>query len=405
MRAAHKPTPEQRLFLSAFRAALHGEQIPPQDGELLCGALTIAVQQGLLPVVLEAVPEAHDPQRESEAIEAFRKHAVGQVLRQAARDLDCRAIYRCLRQHGMQPVVFKGVLCSRLYPMKFHRISGDCDLYFPPEEQPAARRLLEECGLRCQSHDELYYEQSYRDPEERVNIEFHRTLFEAGVVAIDDMNGFFADFTDRTAEIDGWLSMSPHDHMLYLILHAFRHFVGNGVGLRQTCDVGLWAQTYGGDIDWEKLLTQCASVRADKFAAALFRISEQYLGMTLPLPDAWRDIAPNPDAMLADMLAGGVFGFQHAYSMFGTSLTMNAVKRDHSGRLSGVWQNLFPPYRFMVERYPYLGHHPILLPFAWCRRISGYVRRWLTEDNVSAVKGIQLSRARLKLLKQYDIIK
>ena len=42
-------------------------------------------------------------------------------------------------------------------------------------------------------------------------------------------------------EIDGLLAMPPHEHLLYLLLHAYKHFVRSGIGLRQFCNIGLWA--------------------------------------------------------------------------------------------------------------------------------------------------------------------
>ena len=39
-----------------------------------------------------------------------------------------------LRQVGLHPVVVKGQLCSRLYPLRDHRISADDDLLIPDGE-------------------------------------------------------------------------------------------------------------------------------------------------------------------------------------------------------------------------------------------------------------------------------
>ena len=397
---------KQQLFLAALRAALHGEHLETlPDTEALCGAMAIALQQGILPVVLEAIPAAQDPQPESDELAAYRQLAISQSLQLAERTLDFRALYRFLRQNGLHPVVFKGVLCSRLYPLEFHRTSGDNDLYVPPAELPNAHRLLLEYGLSMTSQNEHYFEVTYRDTDNRIHVEIHRSLFETGVVATDDLNQFFCNIFAQTIEIDGWLSMPPHEHMLYLLLHAYKHFINCGIGLRHACDVALWARTYGSNIDWKILLTQCESVHAEKFAAALFRISEQYLGILLPLPNCWRAILVNPEPLLADMLSGGVFGFRRAHSMLSTALTMNAVKRNHSGRISSVWHNFFPPRRLLLQRYPYLRRHPFLLPIAWISRILNYLFRWHRQDNITVAESHRMSKARLNLLKQYGIIR
>ena len=56
-------------------------------------------------------------------------------------------LYRKLRAAGLHPVVVKGQLCSRLYPLKDHRISADDDLYIPDAEFMACHEQLLANGL------------------------------------------------------------------------------------------------------------------------------------------------------------------------------------------------------------------------------------------------------------------
>lgn len=97
-------------------------------------------------------------------------------------------------------------------------------------------------------------------------IELHRHLFDSAEDAHDELKHFFADL--NPVEIDGFLAMPPHEHLLYLLLHAYKHFVRSGIGLRQFCDIGLWARAYHAEIDWQRLHEQCESVHAATFAAA-----------------------------------------------------------------------------------------------------------------------------------------
>ena len=124
-------------------------------------------------------------------------------------------------------------------------------------------------------------------------IELHRHLFDSAEDAHDELNHFFADLTP--VEIDSFLAMPPHEHLLYLLLHAYKHFVRSGIGLRQFCDIGLWARAYHAEIDWQRLHEQCESIHAATFAAAAFRIARDYLGIEFDLRafglDVWFDNA------------------------------------------------------------------------------------------------------------------
>ena len=96
-----------------------------------------------------------------------------------------------------------------------------------------------ECGF-C-SRDGLY-------------IELHQSPFPPDAYEMGDSNGYFAAAASRAMTVDvegaGIRTLNGHDHLLYLLLHAFKHFIHSGFGIRQVCDIVLWAETYGGSVDW-----------------------------------------------------------------------------------------------------------------------------------------------------------
>ena len=148
----------------------------------------------------------------------------------------------------------KGQLCSRLYLLRDHRISADDDLLIPDGEFLACHEQLLTNGLTTDTPaDELATadEVSYTKNGSTLYIELHRHLFDSSEDAHDELNYFFADIP--AAEIDGLLTMPPHEHLLYLLLHAYKHFVRSGIGLRQFCDIDLWARAYHAEIDWQRL--------------------------------------------------------------------------------------------------------------------------------------------------------
>ena len=68
---------------------------------------------------------------------------------------------------------------------------------------------------------------SYTKKDSPLYIELHRHLFDSAQDAHDELNHFFADIAP--VEVDGFLTMPPHEHLLYLILHAYKHFVYSGI--------------------------------------------------------------------------------------------------------------------------------------------------------------------------------
>lgn len=333
-----------------------------------------------------------------------KQQVIGQVLNQTVRSAEFADLYRKLRSAGLHPIVVKGQLCSRLYPLKDHRISADDDLYISDAEFMACHEQLLANGLTSDTPvDELATadEVSYTKEGSPLYIELHRHLFDSAEDAHDELNHFFADL--NPVETDGFLAMPPHEHLLYLLLHAYKHFVRSGIGLRQFCDIGLWARAYHGEIDWQRLHEQCESVHAATFAAAAFRIARDYLGIDFDLPTPW-DASIDAEPLLHDTLCGGVYGSNDLTRLHSSTVTLNAVKASRTGEKSSVLSTVFPKREYLERRYPYLKKRPYLLPVAWVQRIAHYASEKRSGAGSSASGSIKLAKERIELMKRYGIM-
>ncbi len=326
------------------------------------------------------------------------------MLHQTVRSAEFAALYAKLRAAGLHPVAVKGQLCSRLYPLKDHRISGDDDLYIPDSEFFACHEALTANGLSTDTPaDELSAadEVTYTKKDGPLYIELHRRLFDSSEDAHDDLNRFFADI--HPVEIDGFFAMPPHEHLLYLILHAYKHFVRSGIGLRQFCDIGLWAREYHDEIDWQHLHDQCADVHAATFAAAAFKIAREYLGIAFALYEPWNG-SVDAEPLLHDTLCGGVYGSNDYTRLHASTVTLNAVKASRTGGKSSVLRTIFPKTDYLKRRYPYLKKHPYLLPAAWFQRIVHYAGEKHSSADGGASGSVKLAKERIELMKLYDIM-
>ena len=395
-------TATETQFLHIAKAAVSGGELPTEAVDWPA-IFTLANQQKLLPILFEAVRKTPSAGENAPLFAAIKQQVIGQVLSQTVRSAEFADLYRKLRAAGLHPVVVKGQLCSRLYPLKDHRISADDDLFIPESEFFACHEALLANGLTTDTPaDELPTadEVSYTKKDSPLYIELHRHLFDSAEDTHDELNHFFVDIAP--VEIDGFLTMPPHEHLLYLILHAYKHFVRSGIGLRQFCDIGLWAQAYHDQIDWQRLHDQCAGVHAATFAAAAFRIARTYLGIDSDLPAPWNsDVDVEP--LLHDALCGGVYGSNDYTRLHSSTVTLNAVKASRTGEKSSVLRTVFPKREYLERRYPYLKKRPYLLPVAWVQRIAHYAGEQSGADN-SASGSIKLGKERIELMKLYGII-
>ncbi len=396
-------TATERQFLHIAKAAISGGDLPAENVDWHA-VFTLANQQKLLPILFEAVRKMPAAEENVALFAVTKQQVIGKALNQTVRSAEFSDLYHKLRSAGLHPIVVKGQLCSRLYPLKDHRISADDDLYISDAEFMVCHEQLLANGLTTDTPaDELPTadEVSYTKDGSPLYIELHRHLFDSAEDSHDELNHFFADL--NPVEIDGLLAMPPHEHLLYLLLHAYKHFVRSGIGLRQFCDIGLWARAYHAEIDWQRLHEQCESVHAATFAAAAFRIARDDLGIGFDLPAPWSN-AVDVEPLLHDSLCGGVYGTNDLTRLHSSTVTLNAVKASRTGEKSSVLRTVFPKREYLERKYPYLKKRPYLLPVAWVQRIAHYASEKKAGTDNSASGSIKLAKERIELMKQYDIM-
>ena len=401
---------ESKLFLQALKAAL--EDRPAEVSQTVTAEqwgrlFELARAHQVLPMVLQAVhgcpaEETIPPQ----PLQSCRQQVRRMVMIQTVKTARFLPLLEQLKQAGAEPLVVKGVICRNLYPHPDQRMSSDEDLLVAPEKMELCHRIMTGQGLVTE--DALTaFEVSYKEPGGALYLEVHQSLFPPQSDAYGDFNRFFSDARSRAVEIGGVPTLGYTDHLFYLICHAFKHFLHSGFGIRQVCDVTLFANQFGKDVDWLLLYENCRTIRAEKFAAAMFRIGAKHLTFDPEracYPEIWRDISVDEEPMLADLLDSGVFGSADINRLHSSNMTLGAVEAQKQGREKhGVMRSLFPPAKALESRYPYLKDHPALLPVAWGSRILTYGREAL-RSGTDAGESVRIGNRRIGLLKEYDII-
>ncbi len=373
----------------------------------------LAEQHHVLPMVTDAAHQAYGIKVPWDRLKKYKKRAQQLAFLQTTKTQRFVSLYGFLADRGLTPLVMKGLICRDLYPNPDFRFSADEDLMIPPDQVAAYHKVLTEYGLKAESPDESTaseQEISYRSEDGVLFLEVHRFAFSSDSVAYGDYNAFFEGVFERavTEKHDGTdiRTMAPTYHMLYLICHILKHFLHGGCGIRQVCDIGLFAQKYTGQIDWLQLRKQIDSIHALDFTVSLFAIAEESLGIDLTgIPDVFRSSKTDPEALLEDILDSGVYGSSTMSRKHSAAITLQAVEsarsQTHGGRFRRR-RTLFPPVSAMAKRYPYLAKYPCLLPVAWVQRICRYMRSRNTSNTPG--QALRIGRQRVNLLKQYGLL-
>lgn len=399
------------FFLKILSAALHGR--PALIGNNLKRKtrreiIHMSAKHRVLPMIIQASWEA-DTDKEK-ITQPFLRSAKELTCNQAQRTADFLILYTYLSNRGLHPVVLKGAVVRSMYPYPEQRSSVDEDLLIGSEEIDALHAELLDFGLSPEGDEDhrISQETTYRDRQRGLYIEVHREMFSTDSGAYSECNSLFKGVLGRTINVYIYgvpvRTLAPTDHLMFLICHAYKHFLYGGVGIRQICDICIMAEKWYEIIDWEIIRNKSEEVHISKYAAGLFRIGERYLDSQMP--DIFKDISVNPDPLLEDVLSGGLYGVSDINRAHSAIMTLDAVAADRAGKkMRAVTNSVFLPMRTMSKKYPYLRKLPFLLPVAWLQRVAGYISERKGLGLVDPSRTIQIGRKRIDLLRKYDIIR
>lgn len=407
-------------MLEAIRCFLNGkkaewqEDISEAEWMELFG---LSQQHQVLPMVYETVypcPAFRTVSAEQNQI--LKRQVIRQVMVQSRKTEEFLALYRKLTESGITPLVVKGLVCRNIYREPDYRCSGDEDVLIPREQFGRCHEIFTENGMKPVEpgeNMEAEGETPYYKEKGALHIELHKELFAAESKAYGEFNGLFADAFERKIQIEingvQVYTMCHTEHLLYLIVHAFKHFLHSGFGIRQVCDIAIYANKYGCEIDWDELQEKCRSIHAEVFAAALFDIGEKKLVFDKKracYPESWEQIGADGDELLADLIAGGVFGDSSMSRKHSSNMTLQAVAEEKQGNKAkaSLRQSIFPGREYMERTYTYLKDYPFLLPAAWLSRIGKYLLESQKMENNDALESIEIGNKRISLMKKYKII-
>ena len=398
-----------RSFLEILRYALAGKKYPsvteltPEDWR---GIIRLSRRHHVLPMVAEAVWQ--EELKDNSVLRSLRDQAIKETDRQAHRSAEFLSLYQYLGQKGLAPVITKGIISRSLYPYPEQRASADEDFFILPEEFPIYLRALLDFGLTpidSNINQEQAYESAFEDKDRGLIIEVHEYLFNPASKTFGELNDLFTDALkhSETYRIYGCdlVTLSPTDHLLYMLLHAYKHLLYGGFGIRQVCDIGMLAAHFSDDIVWTKIRENCEKARVGLFAAAVFRITERYLGFAQP--EVFSGYSVDETDLLKDILTGGLYGVEDINRAHSATITLDAVGAQRQGKKSaGVLASVFLPLKSMAVKYPYLKKYPWLLPAAWVQRVGGYLLRH--GKKVRPSESVRIGTERVALLKKYGII-
>ncbi len=281
----------------------------------------------------------------------------------ANRVSDLREISAAFQAANLPLFSVKGLAVARYYPIPNLRSMGDCDLLIRPGDEEAAIAVMRSLGFR---HDGEVSRHAWTCERGGRHYELHSRLAEEDEYPDPRQSAFFNGYMSFTREGE----LDWNFHFLFLLSHLRKHFLANGVGVRQFFDLAALIGR-GPGLDWARIGEMTAGLGLTGFAHACYSLIESWFGVTAPVE--FRRLSPAETAAVTDKITdNGVFGFADAQNKFNDARRsfLSAGRPRWLLRLSMLARRAFPSYSTM-RTYPgcgYLDGRPWLLPAAWAHR-------------------------------------
>lgn len=389
------------IFLKLFSDYISAdfESIEPLDDETVCDIIEKSWWHKLLPVISVSMIKSGAVSTSSDIGNFLRSESAKHIYFQTVKTHKFLEMYQLMTEAGAKPICVKGIICRNLYPDPDFRESGDEDIIVSEKDYLICADILRKCGFV--ENEDKPNETGFIHAKTGLKIEIHRSLFpNQGVYSV--FNLLLGDITESSESVfyenTEILCPSADKHFLYLALHAFKHFIGSGVGIRQVCDMALLANN--NKINWSEINEKCEQVGAAGFLNGVLVIANKYFGLDISAIKAAVpsfDENMNVDSLIDDLLDGGIYGSNSTDRIHSGLLTLNKY---NSSRNDEKISTLFPTLDRMKKKYPFLNKYPIMLPIAWIMRLAAYTAS--EHDSSSTIK---LGKKRIELMKELNVIK
>ena len=348
--------------------ALQGKvpENPPSDPEAL---YKFCKFHSITSIVAMALEEIWKTAPIDEAVMTKWRQARDKVIRKnILLNAERERILGFLESIGCWYMPLKGSLLQYDYPKFGMRQMSDNDILFDETMQRQVYEFMTGSGYEAVTYQQGKDDEYVKKP--LYNIEMHRALF--GNALYPELAEYFRDVKQRLIKDEqnqfGY-HFSREDFYIYMVTHAYKHFIHGGVGIRNLLDVYVYDSKYGAEMDWEYLGRELG-----KLGAWEFDLSCRSLGKKLFAdPDAHREYSQDELAVLDNFFSSGTLGTEQQ----AMEKRLKALSGDgkSGGKLRYVMQRLFPKLELLNERYFILYKQPWIAPVFYVIRLFSLIFR------------------------------
>lgn len=289
--------------------------------------------------------------------EKFQKEQLLTAFKETKQEAKVQALLKDFEQAGIACMPLKGFLLKHLYPKTDMRDMCDVDILIRTGEYEKIKPVMEKNGFvfdKESAHEYIYI------CKPAVTVELHKSLVPS---YNHDLYAYYGDgwkFARRKEGYKYLYELPPEDFYIYTIVHAAKHYLNGGTGIRQAADIWvLNRHLCQNGMDQEYVDAELKKLGLVTFWNTFCRLC-----------GVWFDHEasdPTVRQMERYILQSGVWGTKEQADR---ARLYRDTQGEHYGgaRRRAVLRMVFPTMKGLKSLYPVLNKAPALYPVMMVRR-------------------------------------
>lgn len=290
-------------------------------------------------------------------------------------DLEREKLFTFMETQGIWYMPLKGSVLKDWYPQLGMRQMSDNDILFDPAFQKEINQYMTGLGYEREEESGAIHDCYFKKPI--YHYEMHLKLF--GYSAKPEWRAYYQNVKERLCKDEGsncGYHFTDEDMYVYVTTHAYKHFCGDGHGVRNLLDVCVFLQKKP-DMDWTYIEAELAKLGLDHHEKLVRTLAEKLLQPERLLNGGEASGFTRQEAeLMALCLEVGAFGSREHRTENAFEKMRVEGKISLWARIRYLFSRLIPDQALLEEVYPKAAKYRLLRPFCVLHRmILGFSKR------------------------------
>ncbi|WP_295095532.1 nucleotidyltransferase family protein [Ruminococcus sp.] len=293
--------------------------------------------------------------------EAFEQALAKSVRKNVLLKRELKTITDSFEKNHIWYLPLKGCIMMDYYPSIGVREMSDIDILVDSSCAKLIKTIMTDLGFETVSFNLGAHDLYHKKPV--YNIEIHRSLVpERKDISVIEEYYKNPSVILKTTDSEYRKELSKEDFYIFMIAHAYKHYIGGGTGLRSLMDIYVYLSKFEKSMDMSYVSNELKKLEISNFEETIKNLSFDLYNRNR--------LSDDEKEMLKYIYSSGAYGSnEHRYR--------NRLKRNEGSKLSYVLKRVFVTDETVKNYYPFFYKFPIFLPALWIYRIlrTIFVRR------------------------------